>query len=417
MRAPLHYRAAVALTYAACLAPSFAADVELTRLNACAEIGSVFQQLRKSGGTTEEDCRQPTNAVERGIAKAFAAGGQKTCFLRRAPLPALANFSCLRTSASRQEGITCMRPAPMSLVSDYRDGYKTKYASSVNNYLREAAACPGSNGDAAIAPSTTFSPYLISVAAHELAFVSQYGTTRPGNAAVYHGFAKTSPDASGTGIEAIEFVTYNWSPNNSATAEALNYAKVGNWRVKIDDGAEFVSELDKTTRREGASVVASVLDVRLMRSADAPSVSKSSSLADDLASKAISNLEDEGFKAMSESDLQRDTGMDSTAMMEKIAKQMPFGSRSLASRFMVNPRLTILIRTTGPSCTRSGQGLLLAYLLTNDGEPDVKADFGSISLFVLGLGACGRSIGANESYVRELVSDAKEALIAELKSR
>lgn len=413
----ISFASAVVILSAGCIAPSFAADIELTRLNACADVGSVLQRLRKGSGPLDDDCRQPANAVERGVAKAFAPIGQKTCFLRSAPLPALSDFGCLRTSASEQEGITCMRPAPLSLVSDYKDGYRTKYASSVNNYLKQAAACPGSNGDAAIAPSTTFSPFLLPVASFELSFVSQYGTTRPGNAAIYHGFARTSPDASRTGIEAIEFVTYNWRPENSASEDALAYTKFGNWRLRLDDSDEFVEALNKFGRKHGASFVGSMFDVTIKRSADASSVSTSSSVSDEVARKAISDFEDEGFEAMSESDLRKHTGMDSTGMLEKVAEQMPYGSQRLAKRFMANSRVTVLMRTNGHTCTRNGQGAFGAYVLRNDGEPNVKTDFGSVTLFVLGFGACGRSLTANKSYVRELVSDAKETILAELKSR
>lgn len=401
---------------AATSSASLAADIEWNRLNACGDIASVFQQLR-NGSKSDDDCRQPNNAVERGIANAFAPSGQKTCFLRRSPLPALSDFGCLRTSAGGHEGITCMRPTRMSVVANYRDGYKDTYAGVVNNYLRQAAACPGTNGDADKAPPTTFSPFLLSVAAYELSFVAQYGKSRPGNAAAYHGFARTSPDASRTGIEAIEFVTYNWNSDNSALDSALNYTRHGNWRIRTDDGSEFTSELTKAARKKGLALTAGVFDVRVMRSVDAPSLSSSDSVSDKLAKKAITNLEDEGFEAMPESDLRANTGMDSTEMMEKVAKQMPYGSQSLAARFMSNPRVTILMRTSGPSCTSGSRGAFGAYVLRNDGDKDAKADHGSVSVFVLGFGACGRSIEANNSYIRSLVSDAKDAVLAELKSR
>ena len=405
------------LPLAVCCVPAVSADMEFTRLNACADISSVFQQLRGAREPSDDECRAPSNAVERGIAKAFVPSGQKVCVMRRAPIPALNEFGCLRTYASGQSAATCFRSVPGSLAADYKSGYKDKYASAVSTYLNRAATCPGTSGDAAIAPITTFSPFLLPVAEYQVGFLIQYGSTRPGNAAVWHGLAKTSPDVAKAGIDAIEVVAYSWSPDNSASSTALNYIKLGNWRVKYDDGEEFVSELNKAARKQGGSLVAGVFDLSVTRAADAPAFAATSSLADDLASKAAASLEGEGFDAMSESDLKGHTGMDSTEMMAKVAKQMPYGAQNLASRFAYKPRVTMLMRTSGPRCTDNDRGAFGAYILRNDGRSGVSVDFGSVSIFILGFGACGRQIDANKSYVRELVSDAKEAVLSELKAR
>ena len=223
----------VVLAVAVAASPAVAAEIELTRLNACPDIASVLERLQGSRRSSDDDCRPASNAVERGIRSAFSQSGQDVCILRRAPVSSLADFGCMRTSVKGHETMTCIRAASANLVAEYKAGYVTTYAIAISRYLAQAAQCPGSNGDAAIAPSTTFSPFLISVAAFQLGFVSQYGSTRPGNAFVSHGFAKTSPDVSRAGIEAIEYVVFNSAPDNGASIAATDYTNVGNWRLRL----------------------------------------------------------------------------------------------------------------------------------------------------------------------------------------
>jgi hypothetical protein len=76
----------------------------------------------------------------------------------------------------------------------------------------------------------------------------------------------------------------------------------------------------------------------------------------------------------------------------------------------------VLIKSSGLPCTKGGDGAMGAYIFTIEGINNAQADFGSISHILLGFGRCSSTVNGSRDYVRNVVDEAKNALLDKLKS-
>lgn len=384
-----------------------AAEIELTRINACKDISEAFSSLKRPSIS----CGTPTGDIERAI-RDFAVGSEaKLCFMERPPVASLSGFSCIQSSFLGERAIACYRSAPAELLADYRANYVKRYSAQASSYIEEAKRCPGSNGDASRTIETTFPPILMSVAKHEFGFNVQYGDTKPGSSMVSHGFARTSPEVSKRGPDAIEYVVFS----DGMTAKLAARTTHGNWRLRVDTSPDFAAQFVKALKRQGLDTYLASVDIDIKRSPRASALSKKPSLPEELSDVVASRLEDEGFEEMSDEDVKRHTGKTREEMSETIFKGVSFGARNLMNGRM--PQIRLLMKTSALPCTQRGRGAIGAYLLTFEGEKDVQVDFGSVSAMVLGFGSCASSVNASRDYVRNLAEESKQALLDELQGR
>jgi len=386
---------------------SLAAEIELTKINACKDISEAFSSLKRPSTR----CGIPTGVIERAI-RDFAVGSEaKLCFMERPPVASLSGFSCIQSSFRRGRAIACYRSAPAELLADYRANYVKKYSAQASSYIEEAKKCPGSNGDASRTIETTFPPILRSVAEHDFGFNVQYGDTKPGSSMVSHGFARTSPEVSKRGSDAIEYVEFA----DGMTAELLARTTHGNWRLRVDTSPDFAAQFVNALKRQGLDTYLALVDIDILRSPRAPALSKKPSLPEELSDVVALMFEDEGFEEMSDEDLKRYTGKTREEMSENVFKSVSFGARNLMNGQM--PQIRLLMKTSGIPCTRGGRGAIGAYLLTSEGEKDVQVDFGAVSAMVLGFGSCASSVNSSREYIRNLAEESKQVVLDELQAR
>jgi hypothetical protein len=77
----------------------------------------------------------------------------------------------------------------------------------------------------------------------------------------------------------------------------------------------------------------------------------------------------------------------------------------------------LLMKDSGMQCTRNNRGAVGGYIFTLDGNPNMQADFGSISTLLVGFGACSSSSGSARDYLRKVVNDVKRQLLDDLGKR
>lgn len=383
-----------------------AAEIEFTRINACKDISEAFSSLKRSSTS----CGTATGVIERRI-RDFAIGSEaKLCFLERPPVASLSGFRCIQSSYGSAVAIACYRSAPPELLADYKANYVKRYSAHASSYIEEAKRCPGSNGDASRIIET-ISPIFMPVAEHEFGFNVQYGDTKPGSSMVSHGFARTSPEVSKRGPNAIEYVVFS----DGKGAELAARTTHGNWRLRVDTSPDSAAQFVKAIKRNGLDAYLASVDIDIQRSPRASTLSKKSALLDELSDVVASKFEDEGFEEMSDEDLKRNTGKTREEMIETVVKGVSFGARHLMNGRM--PQVRLLMKTSGLSCTRGGRGAIGGYLFTFEGEKDVQVDFGSISAMVLGFGSCASSVNSSREYVRNLAEETKQAFLNELQGR
>ncbi|MNX51681.1 hypothetical protein D3C86_823470 [compost metagenome] len=386
---------------------SLANEIELTRINACKDISDVFSRLR--GPST--GCRTEMGVIDRAI-RDFASGSEANlCFMERPPAASLASFRCVQSSYRGGRSISCYRTAPSSLLADYKTNYVKKYASQASSYIEEAKRCPGSNGDASRIIESTFPPVFRPVAEHDFGFNVQYGDTKPGSALVSHGFARTAPEVSKRGPDAIEYLVFSDGPMKELPARTPH----GNWRLRLDTSPDFAAPFVKALKRQGLPTYLSAFDVDIERSPRASALPKNPPLPEELSRLVASRLEDEGFEEMSDETLEKHTGKTRKEMNEAIFKEIAFGARNFFNGRTLQFR--ILMKDSGLPCTQGGRGAVGAYLFTFEGQKDVQVNFGSVSASVLGFGSCASSANHSREYVRNLAEESKQVILNDLQGR
>jgi hypothetical protein len=384
-----------------------ASSIEFSRISACSETARLLEAARR----TQQNCVRPTSVAARTIRSYLTAANLQLCFLERAPLPTLTDFECFQIGVGAHRSLTCYRPSTLSRISDYKVNFPDRYSAQVERYLLDARSCPGSNGDASRVIDTTFPPPLMPIAAHEFGFIVQYGSTRPGTATAIHGFARTSPAVARTGPEAIEYI----SVSDGAAPPPLERTRHGDWRIRVDSSTAFAEPVVRSARQQGIDVFPAVVDIDLRRAPLAPFLAGNTAFSADLANKAVSFLEDEGFEELSDRDLRRHAGATRDEMVRTIKDNIAFGARKFVDNYATS--LRVLMKTSGTNCTRNGNGAFSAYFIASSGEEGVAVDFGSLGVFVVGLGACGSGRHEGRTYVSNLTGEIKELLLDEISKK
>lgn len=400
-------RNAVVLTALLACATSKAAELEFTRINACADIAQVLRSVLRPS----TDCGSATGIIERTIRDGAAGSSASLCLLERPPASSLNGFRCVQATAPGTGNITCYRPTSLATISEYKENYVRKYAAPTSAYMEAAKNCSGSNGQSSPTIETTFPPTLMPVSAHEFGFNVQYGNSQPGTALITHGFARTSPEVASRGPAAIEYVAFS----DGAASVLRPRTAVGNWRLQVDTSAEFFEPFRKMLRRQGLDAYLATVDIDLKRAPLAPKLGKSSSLPEELSETVVSVLEGEDFEEMSDDDFESRTGKSKEEATKEFGRNVFFGARTLMNVGALNFRL--LMKDSGIQCTRNNRGAIGAYIFTLDGNPNMQADFGSISTLLVGFGACASSSGSTRDYLRNLVDDVKRELLDDLGKR
>lgn len=400
-------RNAVALSALFACATSIAAEIEFTRINACADTAQVLRSVLRPA----TNCVSPTGVIEQTIRNGASGSSATLCFMERPPASSLDGFRCVQATATGAGNITCYRPASLATISEYKENYVRKYAAPTSAYMEAAKRCSGSNGQSSPTIETTFPPTLMPVSAHEFGFNVQYGNSQPGTALITHGFARTSPEVVSRGPEAIEYVSFS----DGAASFLRPRTAVGNWRLQVDTSSDFFEPFRKMLRNQGLDAYLAAVDIDLKRAPLAPKLSKLSSLPEQLSDTVVSALEREDFEEMSDDDFKAQTGKSKNESTKEFGRNVFFGTRVLMNVGAVKFRL--LMKNRGIQCTRNNRGAIGAYIFTLDGNPNMQADFGSISMLVVGFGACASSGGWARDYLHTLVDVVRVQLIDELGTR
>lgn len=401
-------RAFAALLCASSLAT--AGELQLNQLDACDSLASTLQWVRDEVPSSSA-CRSGSGPIERLLVRALGPTAGDVCFVRQPPGVALSGFRCLRFDHQGSASLTCYRPSEADSIEHYKRHYNARFAAAESQYLARARRCPASNGDTSNAGPTHLPSLLAVTGEHEIAFISQLGRSNPSDAAVVHGFARSSPELAKDGITAFEYVSLYRSSVSVAVRPGTLH---GRWRLQIDDATEAVAEMERMFRRAGASVQIRMVDVSIRRDPQATAYAGKGSVVERIAKVVMQGLSDEGFKEFDKTDLEEKAGIQGGDVGAAIRSRIPFGHRSLAASMGSNLTAAILMKTQGAPCMRGDAGAIGAGVMRFDGPVGVQADAGGISVMVFGVGACSRRIDPTRRYIAGLVDDAREAIVASL---
>lgn len=382
-----------------------AQEVRLNLLDACNDIAQVLQVVRSPA----DSCGEAKGLIEKTIKHSLAVGDINACFAVRPPISSLKDFKCFSVRISGHGSLTCYRPTSLDLVADFYAGFSERYAPKVEGYLRQARECKGSNGDASRVIDTTFPPALMAVAAHEFGFNVQYGTSKPGTAMVSHGYARTSPATSASGTSAIEY----FSVVDGMLGAIPKLTRHGNWRLRIESPTRAFESYFRKLSESGVRNHFAIVDFDLQRAPLSPNLSKSAISPKTLSHIVAASLEDEGFEEFSDEQIQDKTGLSRKELQARVLDGVAFGAPIRLMPSSLEFRLHM--KVAGSKCTQNNKGAFGAYVFSRAGDGEVPVDFGSISLLLVGFGACASQASAGREYVENLVGEAKMRILDELK--
>jgi hypothetical protein len=404
----------------ACLAsiPCAEAAVELNKLSACDDIARLYQSLKTT--PIAAGCRAPRGALERALVARVHTDASQICFQSSVPAPFLEGFTCAQPPSPTGASLVCFRGANLSEVRRYEEQYGPSSAEPTSKptskYLAAAAACSVSNGDSSVAAPTTASQLLGFVSRFEFGFITSLGRGRPTDSSIVHGYAATDPAIPGDVPSALEFVyMVVGAPAYSRPGERRN---VGQWDVTLDDVKQLEDSFNEEMRKRRVDLMMNMtsFDLTSRAAVDASQREKLSVLV--TLQKAIArSLEDEGFEAISDSDLKAKTGRNAAEIVQEISRTMPFGNRQNGP-VKLAPTVLMLFNDKRPACTREAGGAIGAYLIASEPTPDARSDYGSVGFIVAGIGACSRSTTrSTRTYVDGLIAEATRQVMETLQSR
>lgn len=391
------------------------AAVRLDKLNACAEMSSLFQSLANSPAAPIS-CRSPLTYLERAVFERTKVTASQACLLPDAPSSLLTGFSCIRMAVQEGSEITCFRAAESADIAGYKTNSGGDYISLSNKYVTQAGKCSDSNGDSSSAVRTMFPPILAFISDFEFGFVSGLGRHNPSDAFAIHGYGSVDPSLAKRSSGAIEFFSIVTGAQLYKSAEVTR--RIGEWSVAVDDDITMDEAFNSLAKRNGAPLRIDSTSFTLTRQTSSDeSHSTKLTLLKGIQRKISEALEDEGFSAMSETDLAKKTGKTSGQIVDEISRNAAFGMRR--NPFVKLSRaITALINEEHPPCTKNHAGAMAAYLFAIEPVPEKRSDYGKVALMLLAMGACGRSEStATRSYERGLVEGATDSVYQTLEQR
>lgn len=370
-----------ATTTAATRAPALSLD----KINACTEISELWRRLDE--GRKLGTCRPAEGAIERAIAGRIPAPGQ-LCFLADPPGGVLAGFSCVsaRNQETKRFGMLyCHRAADEKIVTSFEDDHARYYADAERHYLQSASRCEGFNRDASTVSATLFSWHTLMVAKPRFGYAAHRGVNSTGS--VLHGFALVDERlrAAPRAIEVIEL----------SVGDGIRFVnpdageRLGAWNLELDSANPMIAEMNKTYRKFDAPVRAIAHDHEIRRVAADRDTRTHATRIDEWVNVIARELASDGMKPIPQ------------AEMDRFLRRMGKDFRTFTEESKLYGLKDEIPQQTGPlkmyfddshaDCADGDSGIAAGVFSTIDTEP-LSADYGSVDVFLLGVGKCSRPL-------------------------
>jgi hypothetical protein len=388
------------------------AEIYLDKITACEDIANVYKSMKNGTFIDSAGCRLPHSILEKEVVARSGLKASDFCFTELSPASFLEGFSCFTFKMGNAHSLNCFRTANENDIDFYKEHYKEDFSVRESKYLSEAKKCSASNGDSARATNTLLPLPFQSISSFEFGFISQLGNSMPSNSAVVHGYAKTDQEIDSEAPSAIEFVSIYTDAQHEDNSK---HETIGNWDISIDEADEADNELNKELRRRGIPINWDITNYSLTRSQAMGTPDEEKLERTEGLQYAIAKiLKDEDFKRLTDNDLQKITGMDSDEMLDKISQQMPFGFKK-GSPMKLGRKFLVFVNEKHPICTKHGDGAMGVYLMSTQPTPEVKSDFGSLGVLIIGIGECARYKSPTRAYIEELKNLVKDQVLIALK--
>lgn len=377
------------------------AAINYNILNNCEQIGELSKNIASEEFSTL--CREPESDIEFEIYEKSGGQHSSVCFLETPPAPGLEGFSCMMGSAESKNSVTCLRPASAEDISNYKNSYPNGPKQKTYDYLEEAAACTVSNGGATFAAPTLLPPLVVLISKYEFGFISPIGKGREINSYVTHGYSTTATNQTPDAIEYVSVLMNGSSPNY----EDREILKIGDWEVEIDRERfdEMLNEwLDnQSIPAQSKSIIFNISNTGSI----ARTMSQKKDGLSEISHKITRSLNKEKFSTVPEESIPEATR---EAFSEVFDKSIPLGFQGIPLGEFER-KFNLLLNKKRPICTNNNKGAIGAYSFLQYPRPNIKSEYGSITIMIVGMGKCAEfSRSSTETYIDGLLDIATETI-------
>jgi hypothetical protein len=366
--------------------------ITLDKLSDCDGLQQSVALLLKS---PSKRCRVDPGLIESKLISQFRMNPHtQACLLMDSP-PQLSGFSCIRTSGTNADGLTCFRPIAARALDDYVNRYDSVYSDKVARYEKLAKMCPVSNGHFASVESDLYPRPFQSIAKPRFGFAIGIDTSPKLRGEAYHGFADVDPDitSSPKAIEIFDvFQTDQLTqPEPDVSTESANTFEINTQDVEAAARADAAWLHSQTHNPSIAKVRLFTLKYTGRKDVE---FSKRRSNLEEWQDGIASVLKDAGFREYNESD----GGVPNfDSLREMIIKNSPIANRKFNDDSL-GPHI-IGLTTDNQRC------LEFATVFVLEPVEDVKSDYGGFFVQIAGTGDCRREQGSSGVLSEERFDD------------
>lgn len=201
---------------------------------------------------------------------------------------------------------------------------------------------------------------------------------------------------------ALVLLVLSASPSAAQDVDAPRPAEAG-WTVTIDPMRDLLDNMNGEARRAGAPMFAQGVAFEMTRDGANYSYEDREVLSEGWALALANMLEAAGLEITSDVRLRRHTGMSVADFRDRMIRGQPYAIRETVERH-AGHGIYILLDEQPPTCPPDNG--FLAMVLPYYPDEDVDSDYGSVAVFLLGIGPCA-SNAASRRHLADIVRDIK----------
>lgn len=366
----------------------------LDKLDQCDDLIAIQKMV--DSNSISELCRLPQSRLERAIDERARLKfvGARYCLSNPPMVKSLRGFSCVQTEYSGSRSLFCFRGLDERLIADFKTNYN-RYRERTRAYLNATSNCPISNSNAVFDPLLAIPMPMAEVAKFEVGFRLSIGPMSSQRRTIDHHFAVVDDSLGLSGPLGLEILTFG-APSTAESAAAENISGlendsttqiIGNLVVSISTEHDYSTEFKRSIpKRVPIEVIGVSLDFRKkpMSGESYPAHSNLPFQAADWIGELAS---DEGFKEMSDEEMERAVGMRPSNFAAYLGERVPFGIRG-AKFLSFDTSVKLYMTESHPTCNGTGaMGIIVLSAMPRQETLEI----GSVSIFAMGVGHCGES--------------------------
>ena len=159
------------------------------------------------------------------------------------------------------------------------------------------------------------------------------------------------------------------------------------WTVEVDPMTDMLDMANRNFASAGQPAFLDAVSFEMSRhNSTNPDFAARQALVDGWVDHAATLLSGQGFVAISDADLQRESGMTLAQLRTMMLSQVPFNQRDVMEA-QVGHEIHALLNETPPGCP-AGENALIGFVMGYYPTEGARSKFGNVAVMILAVGPC-----------------------------